>query len=533
MSQETFNTVMEALGKLPGGDLPYPLKDVLAKHKAAQKKFAETADKPSTTDAAAKPKSAGCTCPACQLFGSTVWIPEPDTSVQAPVVSIVPLSTRPEWGLKEAIREFLLNAKDAESEFEQSPTIEAINIASNDGKEHLGIVITSPVTHLPLLALQQPHHGWQSQKGMYGRYGEGILTATAAILRTPGCSLSIVTGGVSYDAGISGASLPLVGDFVSFKPTPNADYQQGVQIQIDGVPKKVWQNLVEDFDWIKPPFKSYDATGGPDLIKTKRGNIRLAQTDSGRIWIRGFRLPQIFPLKYGYDFLDAGLTRDRLLDPSVDIAYECACIWADAFVNPKNKTKVDGFLSAVANSKYLDSMLLDHVIPLMKLANSDDILKAVEEIVVNVKGKSPGYKLIPYDSLTPDEQLNLNVAMAVLLHKHAPKMLQTIEIFEGINQNYQNTAAKVAINRKNLSDRQKTMASILSALAEFQSKFVDTKNAPPVLWAAIMGTTAIDRIWKELEQANALMKAWKPLVEQWKHEQDLKKNPLLDLALAT
>lgn len=475
-SETTFKTIKQILNKLPENKLP-PL--------------------PMTMEGNWIP-SVKCDCPTCKIglgpasAAKFVASPSSSSTISEIIWTPTPLSGRPEWGLMEALREFLLNCRDAEVEFEKACEVKAHDLpASPSGSSGaVGVVLTTPGTHLPPNVFELGKSGWKGSKGVYGRFGEGIQLAAAAILRTPGCSLSILSGGFAYEAFSAGElTQPLVG----FKKTANADYLEGVQIQVDGVPKKLWTELKKNFRWL-------DSVSAFTNLSTKRGKILTSFHDRGCVFVRGFRLPQIFPLRFGYDLMEAPLTRDRTLDPSVDLAFECCAIWGEALSSPA-ATSAKSLLSDLLSSKQLDSLLMDHVVGASPLALTPQLAKHVKKLQPEkLQITASVYHKIPYAQLSAEEAHVLNISLAILVGQYAADMLDVVEVFDG-SGNYKNSAVSIGINRSNLKSRDKTIAVLLSAIADFQVNKAGEKGTTGT-WASVMAADALTRIWDEAQAGN-------------------------------
>lgn len=230
----------------------------------------------------------------------------------------------PEWGLWEGVRELVQNAKDAETEFSAS-----LEVSHGDDKLTLhNEGVTLPVTSLLM------GHSTKAEKDLIGQFGEGLKLGILALTRM-GRKVSIRTKNERWTPRI-GMSPNFKENVLFVDVSETESYVNAVIVEIELLNRE-WDSFEHKFLWLKEPEK----------LNTYRGDILLEDKHRGCLFVKGVYVGKEDKYKYGYNFANAKVDRDRKMISAWDRRHETCCMWVDAL--EKNEDYVDDFFSLLEN----------------------------------------------------------------------------------------------------------------------------------------------------------------------------------------
>ena len=202
----------------------------------------------------------------------------------------------PDWGVVQAIREVVQNAKDAESEFNAPMKIEWYK--GSTGRETLRITNEGCVIGKETLLFG--HTTKLGNKSLIGKFGEGLKLALLVFAREK-MNVRIFSGDeiwvpIIEKSEVFGANVLSV----DIRP---ATYKNMVRVEIEGISKEDWDNYSKDYLFICKPKEE-------DIISVSSGSILKGDLYAGRIFVKGIFVERRDTL-FGYNFNNAELDRDR------------------------------------------------------------------------------------------------------------------------------------------------------------------------------------------------------------------------------
>lgn len=218
----------------------------------------------------------------------------------------------PSWGVWEGLRELIQNAKDAETEFKAPLSVSRY-------KNTLRIENDGAV--LPHEALLLGHTTKADRKDLLGQWGEGLKLGLLALIRS-GRTVKIRSGNEVWIPSIQKSEKfdanVLV---VDIQKRVN---QNRVRIEVGGVTKEEWENIITRFLFLQE-------LGEDEVVKGDyHGELLLGERFKGQIYVKGIYVETDPELNYGYNYSDANLDRDRRMVSEFDKKWANARIWREA-----------------------------------------------------------------------------------------------------------------------------------------------------------------------------------------------------------
>jgi hypothetical protein len=218
-----------------------------------------------------------------------------------------------DWGLAEAVREFMQNGLDAQADGHP------FTVTYDEHKESLLFVSEGASLTTRTLLL-----GSTSKRGrvdQIGKFGEGYKLALLALVNA-GHPVVLRTGderwvpSVAPSMNFGGANVLVI----STLKRPMQDLN-AVSIEVGGVKKEDWQEIRLRFLVLEPPVKSAGSL--------ETGRILFDDAHAGRIFAGGIFVEKIDGFRYGYDLPPrlAPLDRDRRMVDRYQAEWVIAQIW--------------------------------------------------------------------------------------------------------------------------------------------------------------------------------------------------------------
>ena len=226
----------------------------------------------------------------------------------------------PTWGLQEAVREFLHNAKDEE---ERDPT-HAMRVSySSRGGGKLAISSEGVVLDRSVLLLGAS--GKRDDAQARGKFGEGLDLALLALVRA-GHGCRIENGGESWSPALEysdtwGATVLTVQTHALQQP------RGAFRVEIDGVLPGQWRTVVHRCLFIQgavPASEPVLRVGQEQILLDRPGEIY-----AGGLWVGKFS-----DFSCGYDLRGLELDRDRKMVGPYMLGIHGGRAWVGALANP-------------------------------------------------------------------------------------------------------------------------------------------------------------------------------------------------------
>ena len=254
-----------------------------------------------------------------------------------------------DWGFREAFREFVSNAFDAEKEC--------------GGKASVTYHVGARILRVQNTGVRMPREvllfGTTSKLGndaLIGQFGEGMKLAALAAVRA-GHRVIIRNGDEVWEPKIV-TSKRFDAEVLAFAIRKTHSAVDRVEVEVYGVEPQQWESARRMFLKLVPPNAAEVSDGGADRL------IRDAEY-KGRVFVRGVFVQQVDKLEYAYDLTSVRVDRDRMLINSFDLFWAIRSIWAVAANGDETLREAFGdALWAGAKdlqewSKYQTPMLLD------------------------------------------------------------------------------------------------------------------------------------------------------------------------------
>ncbi len=208
----------------------------------------------------------------------------------------------PEWGIRQALREIIQNAKDSEVEFNAPMTLEWY--VGSTGRETLRI--TNEGCSISKDALLFGHTTKYGRAELIGKFGEGLKLALAVFARE-GLNVRVFTS--NDEEGIGEIWVPEIELSETFKAKvlaitiKEAQYRKRVRVEIEGLERNLWDQYSKDYLFLP-------GTDRGKIIQVPSGEILLDPLYGGKIYVKGIFV-EAKQTMWGYNFYNAELDRDR------------------------------------------------------------------------------------------------------------------------------------------------------------------------------------------------------------------------------
>lgn len=203
----------------------------------------------------------------------------------------------PSWGVKEGLRELVQNWLDA------GPSCDPLY---EEGR--VTLVNEGTIDRSALLIGTTSKAGAKDQRG---QFGEGLKLGALALVRS-NKSVTVYTGTERWSASLRKS--PALGvKVLTWSIHPDAT--RGIAVDIGNVTEAEWRETCgtfRHFDADKPSLANY------------HGALLLDRP--GKLYVKGILVEENSGYRFGYDFADATVDRDRRMVSSFDASYHAACL---------------------------------------------------------------------------------------------------------------------------------------------------------------------------------------------------------------
>lgn len=236
------------------------------------------------------------------------------------------------WGMREAVREVIQNARDVEL---QGGSFRV----EHDARRNL-LTVTSEGQHVTSRALVFGATDKADDPRTIGQFGDGLKVAIGVFLRHR-CDVKINTGRELWTPRVvEREGVRCVG--VTTRALPTSQHRERVTFWIGGVTEEDWRAWRGDFLFLAPP----DARS---VVATEHGSLLLASAQRGRVYCKGIFLSFSEDLRYGYDLPHLELNRDREVADAWDVRRWCARVWASVCEGPRRTDVLPLLYSALSD----------------------------------------------------------------------------------------------------------------------------------------------------------------------------------------
>jgi hypothetical protein len=238
-----------------------------------------------------------------------------------------------DWGLAEAVREFVQNGLDAEQDGH------AFTVSYDARKESL--LFVSEGASLTTRTLLLGSTTKRERSDQIGKFGEGYKLALLACVNA-GHPVVLRTGDERWVPSIEcsmkfGGARVLVISTLK-RPTQSLD---AVSIEVGGVTGEAWQEIRPRFLSLEPPLETARSEG--------QGTILLDEEYAGKVYLSGIFVQKIDDFRYGYDLpaRRVSLDRDRRMVDRSQAEWAIAQLWGA--VCEQDPEHLDAFMSLLSS----------------------------------------------------------------------------------------------------------------------------------------------------------------------------------------
>ena len=391
------------------------------------------------------------------------------------------------WDAWSGVRELVQNAKDAEVQFNAPMTIDWHN-----GK----LRIQNDNVTLPRESLLLGFSTKRDRDDLIGAFGEGYKIGVLALLRC-GHAVKIRSGDEVWVPSIQ-KSEKYSADVLTFDIKGGNEKKNRIRVEVDGVTKEVWLEMKSRFLFLNDLSSS--------RIQTADGELLLSKEHQTKIFVKGIFVQSNSKLKYGYNFVDARLDRDRKMLNSWELDWKTALIWEGAVrtrpdmletlftLAQEDEHDVKGFADQSEVSKSLSGEVAkifrgkhgQNAIPVISTSQSRDVeqygargvivQKSLNQILVSTMGtadeavkklQAQVTKTLAWHELSLEQQRVLDGAIR-LLGKHLPECsLNMIDVVKFNNPNMcgRFSEGRVLVSDTILYDFEETLATLIHEFA--------------------------------------------------------------------
>lgn len=290
------------------------------------------------------------------------------------------------WGIKEAIREILQNAIDADS------SGYSMKVVYNENINQLQIINDNASSSVSSLVL-----GCSSKtdiENMIGKFGEGYKLALVVLLRK-GMGVTIYNGKETWSPSFQYSDnykTQVLNIDISVNENSDEDY---VEFCIDGINRDLYNELLIYFPCINEDFG--------DVIESDNGQILLDEQFKGKMYVEGLYIQSDSNFKYGYNFNANVVDLDR--DRKAINYYELKRLTASAIVGAE-ECRPELF-KAISDS-YTDVKDIKDVID----DANDEFLKQYRDMLYESKGLDENTLIATESVMRQLEQMDIDVPVA-------------------------------------------------------------------------------------------------------------------------
>jgi hypothetical protein len=420
------------------------------------------------------------------------------------------------WGLWEGVREVMQNAKDAEVEHNASLMVYF-------RKETGTLFIVNEGCTLPYEAMLMGHSTKRHRSDLIGKIGEGFNLGILALLRK-GLTVKIRSGSEVWIPSIQ-RSETFNAQVLCFSIDKGRKEMNRVAVEIARISEGDWLELERRFLFLKRPAEN-------ESITTYSGDLLLGAQHKGKLFAKGIYVADDPKVKYGYNFANAQLDRDRKMIEQYNLQYHMQEIWRNATATRPDLFEafgemIDEQAADMAgvnewNAKSLPEALRNQIVakfqerygenalPVDSLATSQEVEhfgkrgiicpKPMQHILESVLGTVAANKsrlaeetvgLYGWCEIDEVEQANIFAALA-LINPVEALTLEDIDVAEFLDKNLRGLfkLGRVQIAKKILSDRSATLRTLIHEVAHRHGSDGEKDHVGNIerIWAGIVET---------------------------------------------
>jgi len=432
----------------------------------------------------------------------------------------------PDWGMQQGIREFIQNAKDAETEFKAPMKIwhngHVLKI------ENAGVTLSHE-------ALLFGHTTKVGRQDMIGQFGEGIKLSSLCLTRAG--HKVVIRSGKEIWKPILIRSKKFQVEVLAFDISEAKDCG-GIIVEVDKISSAKWAEMRSNFLFLRDDFDK--------VAVDEWGSLLLDPSMSGKVFVKGIFVQYDPKLMAGYDLFNAPTDRDRKVISQYDLGWRLATIWAKAVsIRPTLVGKLYDLLSKDAPdtndlSSYSMSYLSDEArtalvseftrtfgseaVPVANIMESKDLdhfgkkgivlpatlakllqtLMGIEDGIEGIKRKA-GEEIVvrhSWSDLSQEEQANLEKAVDLIGragHRVPMEILDVVSFRSDDRWGLWN-GKMIMVSKAVLSDMVKTLITMIHELAHHLSKKGDGDKSHVFLIEKIWGNIYAVLAEKDKEQ---------------------------------
>lgn len=214
----------------------------------------------------------------------------------------------PGWGTYEGVRELVQNGRDAETELRAPFTV-----------KHRGdtLCLSNAGARMPREALLMGHTTKRGNNELIGKFGEGLKLGVLALVRA-GHTVVIENGDEIWKPVLQRSKI-FDSPILAFSITPKRTPADGVRVRVGGITKDQWTEFKSRFLFLSGIKASDTLLTGPEY--------------AGKLFVKGIYVCSKPDWKFGYNFQDAAVDRDRNMVSEFDAMWYASYIWANRLRN--------------------------------------------------------------------------------------------------------------------------------------------------------------------------------------------------------
>ena len=214
----------------------------------------------------------------------------------------------PGWGTYEGVRELVQNGRDAETEMDAPFSV-----------RHSGntLCLSNTGARMPREALLMGHTTKRGNNGLIGKFGEGLKLGVLALVRA-GHTVVIENGDETWKPVLRRSKI-FDSPVLAFSITPSRTPADGVRVRVGGIKKDQWTEFRSRFLFLSGIKASDTLLTGPEY--------------AGKLFVKGIYVCSKPDWKFGYNFQDAAVDRDRNMVSEFDAMWYASYIWANRLRN--------------------------------------------------------------------------------------------------------------------------------------------------------------------------------------------------------
>jgi len=304
----------------------------------------------------------------------------------------------PKWGIFEALREFLQNARDAEIEHGAMMKVwhrkdSGVLCIENDG------------CTVPHEALLFGHTTKIGRSDLAGKFGEGMKLGMLVLTRE-NIGVKIRSGSEVWTPRIE-RSEKFDADVLTVHVEKGRQHKNRVQVEITGVGADTYETL-------KDLFLFLGKVGDDERIRTQSGSLLLGERFKSKLFVKGIFVQNVPDLSFGYDLPDVEIDRDRKMVDSWDRGHRFAQIWREATAS---RADLIGPYMKLLETEAADVAGVSEW-------NAGELSAKVKEHVVSEWQKIHGEDAIPVQSLAESQDVEHLGKKGVVVNKPMRHVLE-------------------------------------------------------------------------------------------------------------